>query len=165
MQRRFGPDEIIVGKTHPKGRTTCANDAFLRIADCREVDVLGQPHSLIRHPDMPRCVFKLLWDTVAPGREIVACVVTLARTGDHYRVLAHVTPDIDALGSITGYPSNRRAPRSEAVAAVATLYRELCGKLLVLPRLSICGSGRASGPPLLPVSRASTDKTENTRPE
>ena len=94
-ERVFGEDEIIVSKTDLQGRITYANSVFLRVAGYAEEDVLGQPHSMIRHPGMPRAVFKLLWETIAGGREIFAYVKNLARDGDHYWVFAHVTPSFD----------------------------------------------------------------------
>lgn len=127
-ERTFGRDEIIVSKTDPKGRITYCNDVFRRVAGYTESELLGQPHSVIRHPDMPRCVFKLLWDTIAAKGEIFAYVKNMARNGDHYWVLAHVTPSLDAAGSIIGYHSSRRLPKPSAVAAVEGLYRELKAK-------------------------------------
>lgn len=124
-ERTFGEEEIIVSKTDTSGRITYANDVFLRIAGYTEAEVIGQPHSLIRHPDMPRCVFQLLWSTIASGKEIFAYVVNMAKNGDHYWVLAHVTPTFDGAGSIVGFHSNRRTPERAALAAIEPLYREL----------------------------------------
>jgi PAS domain S-box-containing protein len=121
-ERVFGEDEIIVSKTDLQGRITYANSVFLRVAGYAEEDVLGQPHSMIRHPGMPRAVFKLLWETIAGGREIFAYVKNLARDGDHYWVFAHVTPSFDKTGAITGYHSFRRWARRDAVAAAQGLY-------------------------------------------
>ena len=103
----FGADEIIVSKTDPKGRITYANDVFLRVSHYREAEVMGQPHNLIRHPDMPHSIFKFMWQTIQGGEEIFAYVLNMARNGDHYWVFAHVTPSFDALGGIAGYHSNR----------------------------------------------------------
>ncbi|MGE0744887.1 MAG: PAS domain-containing protein [Rhodospirillales bacterium] len=125
VERHFGDEEIIVSKTDPAGRITYANRVFLRVAGYAEAEVLGQPHSLIRHPDMPRCVFKRLWDTIAGGHEIFAYVVNLAKSGDHYWVLAHVTPTFDATGAIVGYHSNRRTAERRALAAIEPLYAAL----------------------------------------
>ncbi len=125
VERFFDPDEIIVSKTDPRGRITYANQVFLRIASYTEAEVLGQPHSIVRHPDMPRCVFKLLWDTIHDGREIFAYVKNIAKNGDHYWVFAHVTPTFDAAGTIVGYHSNRRCPERSAVASIAPLYEAL----------------------------------------
>lgn len=125
VERTFGKDEIIVSKTDPKGRIIYANEVFLRMASYSERELLGQPHSIIRHPAMPRCVFKLLWDTLESGKEIFAYVLNRARNGDHYWVFAHVTPTFDASGRITSYHSNRRSPRREAVETAAGLYKQL----------------------------------------
>ena len=124
-ERTFGTDEIIVSKTDPKGRLIYANEVFLRLAGYSEAEVIGQPHSLIRHPHMPRCIFKLLWDTIQSGKECFAYVVNRSKNGDHYWVLAHVTPTFDAQGQIVSYHSNRRVPRREAVARAEALYGEL----------------------------------------
>lgn len=121
----FGEEEIIVSKTNLRGHITYANEVFTRISGFSHAELIGVPHSLIRHPQMPRCVFKLLWDTIQQGREIFAYVVNLAKNGDHYWVLAHVTPTFDAQGRIVGYHSNRRCPDREAINAVAPLYAEL----------------------------------------
>ncbi|OSQ43806.1 PAS domain-containing protein [Thalassospira alkalitolerans] len=128
VERHFSDDEIIVSKTDPKGRITYANDVFLRVAGYREKDILGQPHSIIRHPGMPRCVFALLWDTIAKGREIFAYVINRSANGDHYWVLANVTPTFGPDGKIIGYHSNRRVPRRDALEQVIPLYADLCAE-------------------------------------
>ena len=124
-ERYLREDEIIVSKTNTRGVITYANQVFLRIADLTEAEAIGAPHSIIRHPDMPRGVFHLLWDRIAAGKEIFAYVVNLAKTGDHYWVFAHVTPSFDVHGNIIGYHSNRRAPNRVAVEKVSELYAEL----------------------------------------
>ena len=125
VERTFGRDEIIVTKTDLQGRITYANDVFLRVSAYPEAEMLGQPHSMIRHPDMPRAVFKLLWDTLKDGRELFAYVVNLAGDGAHYWVLAHVTPSVDATGAVVGYHSNRRVPSARALDRVRPLYRQV----------------------------------------
>jgi PAS domain S-box-containing protein len=121
----FGENEIIVTKTDLRGSLTYANDVFLRVAGYTEKEVLGKPHNLIRHPEMPRSVFWLLWDTIKAKQEIFAYVVNQAKNGDHYWVFAHVTPSFDAGGRHVGYHSNRRSPHAAAVAAVRPLYAQL----------------------------------------
>jgi len=122
----FDRDDLIVSKTNLKGHLTYANDIFCDIAGYTEADVIGQPHNMIRHPDMPRCVFKLLWDTIQAGTELFAYVVNMAKNGDHYWVLAHVTPSYDTNGSIIGYHSTRRVPNPQTIQnIVAPLYRDL----------------------------------------
>ncbi|CAL1125542.1 unnamed protein product [Cladocopium goreaui] len=127
-ERTFHEDEIIVSKTDLKGIITYANLVFQRVSGFTEQELLGKPHNIIRHPDMPRCVFKLLWDTIAQGNEIFAYVVNLSKNGDHYWVFAHVTPSFDNQGNITGYHSSRRVPEKAAVDQVVPIYKMLLEK-------------------------------------
>jgi PAS domain S-box-containing protein len=124
-ERVFDEGEIIVSKTDLKGRITYANRIFCRIGEYTEDELIGQPHSILRHPDMPRCIFQLLWQRIGAGAEIFAFVKNLAKSGDHYWVLAHVTPSFDAAGRIDGYHSNRRLPDRSAIAAIEPLYAQL----------------------------------------
>lgn len=125
VERTFGADEIIVSKTDLQGRLTYANHVFLRIAGYPEAEVLGQPHNLIRHPDMPRSIFKLLWETIQGGSEIFAYVNNMAADGANYWVLAHVTASFDSAGKIVGYHSNRRLPARGAIQEIEPIYRTL----------------------------------------
>jgi PAS domain S-box-containing protein len=122
----FPVSEMIVSKTDLRGRLTYANSLFCRIAGYREAELIGQPHSIIRHPDMPRSVFRLLWETIEDRREIFAFVKNMARNGDHYWVFAHVTPSYDASGEMIGYHSNRRAPDRDVIETVIVpLYADV----------------------------------------
>lgn len=125
VERSFGRDEIIVTKTDPQGRITYANDVFVRVSGYSEEELLGKPHSVIRHPEMPRAVFQVLWDAILAGQEVFAYVLNLAADGAGYWVLAHVTPTVDGSGRIVGHHSNRRWPQPAAVAEVRSLYRRL----------------------------------------
>lgn len=125
-ERFFDDDELIVSKTHLKGRVTYCNDLFLQLSDFSEHEMLGQPHNIIRHPEMPRCVFKLLWETLEGGNEIFAYVVNRSRNGDHYWVNAHVTPSFDGEGRVIGYHSNRRTPDRDVLqSTIKPLYQRL----------------------------------------
>ncbi len=121
-ERVMDVNEIIVSKTNLKGHLTYANDVFCKFAGYSVSEIMGKPHSIIRNPNMPRCVFKLLWDRIQDGKEIFAYVVNRSRNGDHYWVLAHVTPSYDPSGQINGYHSNRRKPDSKAVATISEIY-------------------------------------------
>ncbi|MCF3630040.1 PAS domain-containing protein [Thalassospiraceae bacterium LMO-SO8] len=122
----FGDNEIIVSKTDLKGHLTYANDVFLDIAGYTEAEVLGKPHSLIRHPGMPRCIFKLLWETISGGGELFAYVMNRCKNGDHYWVLAHVTPSRNETGEIIGYHSSRRVPNRKILeGTIVPLYEQL----------------------------------------
>lgn len=126
VERTFADHEIIVSKTDLKGHITYANDIFLRLADMSEFEALGAPHSVIRHPDMPRCIFKLLWGRLKERREIFAYVKNMSANGDHYWVLAHVTPSYTTGGEHVGYHSNRRKPSASIIQTVIDpLYKQL----------------------------------------
>jgi PAS domain S-box-containing protein len=124
-ERRFPDEEIIVSKTDPRGKITYVNDVFVKVSGYDRRELVGSPHSLIRHPEMPRCVFQLMWETIAAGSEVFAYVVNLCKNGDHYWVYAHVTPTLDAAGRIVGYHSSRRTADRRALAPVQGLYAEL----------------------------------------
>lgn len=125
VERKLGEEEIIVSKTDPSGRLMYVNQTFLDISDFTEEELIGQQHSIVRHPEMPRCVFKLLWETVQSGQEIFAYVVNLTKYGDHYWVFAHVTPTFDTEGNIIGFHSNRRSPERKGVQSAEALYKIL----------------------------------------
>ncbi|MGC9120802.1 MAG: PAS domain-containing protein [Sulfurihydrogenibium sp.] len=121
------PDRFLVSKTDTKGIITYANPVFCEIAGYSEEELIGKPHNIVRHPDMPRTIFKLLWDTIQRGEEIFAYVKNLAKDGRYYWVLAHVTPTFDKNGKIIGYTSDRRPVlhREVLTEIIEPLYKEL----------------------------------------
>ena len=121
----FNKDDIIVSKTDTRGIITYANQVFQDVSGYKEDELLGLPHNILRHPDMPACVFKLLWNTIEEGKEIFAYVKNLAKNGGYYWVFAHVTPSFDVSGHISGYHSNRRVPYPDALQKVIPLYKKL----------------------------------------
>ena len=125
VERRFAEDEVIVSKTDLRGHITYANEVFVRVSGFREDELLGAPHSIVRHPDMPRCVVQLLWDRIAAWHEVFAYVLNMSKNGDHYWVHAHVTPTFDEQGKIVGYHSNRRVP--DAARRLSQYPHELSG--------------------------------------
>lgn len=125
QERVMREDDFIISKTDLKGRITYCNRIFIEFSGYAESELLGAPHNLIRHPDMPRGVFKLLWDTVGQGKEIFAYVKNMSKDGGFYWVVANVTPNRDLQGTIEGYFSARRKPSRGAVSAVSDLYRTM----------------------------------------
>ena len=123
----FDRDELIVSKTNTKGQLTYTNHTFLDIAGYSEADCIGKPHNMIRNPNMPRAIFDLLWSSIANGEEIFAYVVNLTKSGDHYWVIAHVTPSFEN-GQIVGYHSTRRVPNPQTIKnIIEPLYDRLKG--------------------------------------
>jgi PAS domain S-box-containing protein len=126
IEKTFDEDEIIVSKTDLTGRLIYGNRTFYRIAGLEEKDCIGNQHNIIRHPDMPRAVFELLWNSLKDNKEIFAYVVNRSNNGDHYWVFAHVTPSYDGSGKPVGYHSNRRVPDRKILNQhIIPLYKNL----------------------------------------
>lgn len=122
----FKTNEIIVSKTDLAGKIKYVNDIFIKISGYSEVELIGKPHNMVRHPDMPRAVYQLLWDRLGQGKHVFAYVVNLCKNGDHYWVLAHVCPSFDTDGNVIGYHSSRRKPDMAVVnGTIIPLYKQL----------------------------------------
>ena len=117
--------DFIVSKTDLKGRITYANKVFIEFSGFEEREVIGKQHNVIRHPEMPRAVFKLLWDSIQSGKEIFAYVKNICKDGSYYWVLANVTPSLDDRGQILGYYSVRRKPSDKAVRIINEIYKRM----------------------------------------
>lgn len=118
-------EEFMVTKTDLKGNLIYANRAFMQISGYPEYELLGKPHSIIRHPDMPHGIFRLLWETIESGRECFLYLKNLTRNGDFYWVFSNVSVDRDDKGSPKAYFSVRRRPSREGVEAIKPLYQEM----------------------------------------
>ncbi len=118
-------DDFIVSKTDLTGRITYANRTFMAISGYNEFQLFGIQHNLVRHPDMPRGVFRFLWDTLKSGHEFFGFVKNMTADGGYYWVFANVTIDVDAAGNPKGYYSVRRKPNPKALEQVIPLYREM----------------------------------------
>src|SRR5574343_1051513 len=122
-QREYplAPDVTLVSTTDLQGRITYCNSAFIEVSGYSRDELMGQPHNLIRHPDMPAEGFRDLWATVEAGRPWTGVVKNRRRDGDHYWVQANVTPILEA-GRPVGYLSVRTVPTREQVQACEALY-------------------------------------------
>jgi len=118
-------EDFIVSKTDAKGRITYANRVFMEFAGYSERALLGTQHNIVRHPDMPRGVFALMWQVLESGSEFFGYVKNMASDGSFYWTLANVTPTLDASGRIIGYFSVRRRPRTEAIAFIEPVYAQM----------------------------------------
>ena len=121
----FDRNDLIVSKTDTTGRLTYVNHTFMDVAGYSESECIGNQHNMIRHPNMPRAVFDLLWKTISGGKEIFAYVVNSTKNGDYYWVIAHVTPSVKN-GQIVGYHSTRRVCNPDTIkSAILPLYENL----------------------------------------
>ncbi|GAB1233194.1 PAS domain-containing protein [Ferrigenium sp. UT4] len=122
IERVMREDNFIVSMTDLKGRITYGNRIFIEFSGYSEKELLGSQHNIVRHPDMPRAVFKLLWDKISNKEECFAYVKNMSKDGGFYWVFTNVTPTFDTAGNITGYFSVRRKPKLSGIEAVTPLY-------------------------------------------
>ncbi|MFY8118400.1 MAG: methyl-accepting chemotaxis protein, partial [Roseateles sp.] len=120
----FPPGQSLVSTTDLKGRILHCNAAFIEVSGYAREELLGQPHNLIRHPDMPEEAFRDLWDTVAAGNPWSGVVKNRRKDGDHYWVVANVTPLLDA-GRPVAYMSVRSEPTRAQIQAAEALYASM----------------------------------------
>lgn len=118
-------DDLIVSKTDIKGRITYGNRAFNEYSGFTETEMMGVQHNIVRHPDMPRAVFKLLWDKIQAGQEVFAFVKNIRKDGAYYWVFANITPSYDVNNNLLGYFSVRRKPNPKAIQQIQPLYRQM----------------------------------------
>lgn len=112
---------LIVSRTDKQGVITHTNPAFIEMSGYSENELIGQPHSILRHPDMPAAAFKDLWDTVATGKKWSGYVKNLRKDGAYYWVYATVIPNVRN-GEVVGYTSVRRKPSRRKVEESMKLY-------------------------------------------
>jgi PAS domain S-box-containing protein len=126
IQTEFPRTTILVSKTNPSGLIIYANPEFCSVAGYSLEDLLGKPHNCIRHPDMPRAVFSLMWETLKAQRECFGYVVNRCADGNHYWVFAQVVPDIDPkTGETVSFHSTRRWADHAACQRATEVYRQL----------------------------------------
>jgi methyl-accepting chemotaxis protein/aerotaxis receptor len=114
--------EPLVSRTDPGGRILFANQVFVDTSGYSEQELVGAPHNLVRHPDMPPQAFANLWTTIKAGRPWDGLVKNRAKTGDFYWVRANVTPVVDEAGEVTGYLSIRSKPSRDSIRAAEKAY-------------------------------------------
>lgn len=123
-EKLFDANTLLVTKTDTKGIITYANRDFMDIVGLGEEQLLGKPHNVIRHPDMPKIIFKMLWSYIKSNQEIHAYVKNLCADGSYYWVMANVTPSFYK-NKVVGYHSARRIPSKKALEIIIPLYKEL----------------------------------------
>ena len=124
-EKTLSENDFIVSKTDTKGKLIYGNKIFIKISGYKESELLGQPHSILRHPDMPKAIFKLLWDRLNAKKEIFAYVKNICKDGSFYWVLANVTVTLDANGSVADLHSVRRKPSAKSMQIIPDLYAKL----------------------------------------
>jgi len=126
------PKRYLVSETDEKGIITYVNDYFIEVSGYSKEELIGQPHSILRHPDMPKVIFKLLWGKIQAGHNINAVVKNLAKDGRYYWIFTEfeIKKDTDT-GNIIGYHASRKAVSKHIVEIISDIY----GKLLQMEKL------------------------------
>ncbi|MDD4944304.1 PAS domain-containing protein [Rhodoferax sp.] len=119
----FPEGRLIVSRTDLAGIITHANDAFVEMSGYTRDELIGAPHHILRHPDMPKLAFKGLWDDVAAGKKWHGYVKNLRKDGAFYWVYATAVPNIRN-GVIVGYTSVRRKPSRTRINELIPLYQQ-----------------------------------------
>ena len=119
----FPEGRLIVSRTDLQGLITHANDAFVEMSGYAREELIGAPHHILRHPDMPRLAFKGLWDTLTSGQKWHGYVKNLRKDGAYYWVYATAVPNIRN-GVIAGYTSVRRKPSRTRINELSALYAQ-----------------------------------------
>ncbi len=120
------PKRYIVSQTDAKGKITFCNDYFMEVSGYSQEELIGKPHSIVRHPDMPKVVFKLLWETILQGKNINAVVKNLAKDGRYYWIFTEFETRKDTdTDEIIGYTASRKKISKHVLEIIADLYSRL----------------------------------------
>jgi len=117
--------DIVVSKGDEKGDISYVNPIFMKLSGYTQAELLEKPHAILRHPDMPKVVFKFLWDELKAGRDVKAFVKNMRKDGGFYWVLAHVRVAKNPDGSFRNYVSTRRGMSQAAREVIEPLYKQL----------------------------------------
>lgn len=125
MSREIEIDQysFLVSETDEKGMITFANDDFCRVAGYRLDELIGQPHNIVRHSDMPKKAFQSLWDTVKKGEIWTGYVKNRSKGGDYYWVYATVYP-FESCNGFKGYLSCRRKASQDEISKYEAIYAD-----------------------------------------
>ncbi len=118
-------NRYIVSETDAKGKLVSWNDYFQEITGYSNEELLNHSHNIIRHPDMPKVVFKLLWQTISQGNNINAVIKNLAKDGRYYWVFTEFEVKRNETGEITGYKADRKNVSKHIIEIISQLYKEL----------------------------------------
>jgi PAS domain S-box-containing protein len=122
---KLSSKDMLVSKTDTKGNITYGNAKFVEVSGYKESELIGSPHSILRHPDMPKAIFYLMWQSIKKGKNIMAVVKNLSRNGDHYWVTTDFEIKRDREGKIRNYIAFRYAAPKDIVKVMEPLYAKM----------------------------------------
>jgi PAS domain S-box-containing protein len=122
---KLNPKKYILSTTDLEGNIIKVNDYFLEVCKYSKEELIGAPHSIVRHPDMPKAIFYLMWQHIQNGQNITAVVKNMAKNGDHYWVITDFEIRRDHDGKINRYMAFRQAAPKKIVRTIEPLYKKL----------------------------------------
>jgi len=125
IEREVKNIDMIISKGDAEGNITYTNPIFMKISGYTQGELLDKPHAILRHPDMPKVIFKYLWENIKEGKEVYAYVKNLCKDGSFYWVLAQIRMAKNPDGSFRNYVSTRRQILESAKAVISELYAKL----------------------------------------
>ncbi|MBU0632628.1 PAS domain-containing protein [bacterium] len=121
----FFDGKTLISETDTKGIITYVNRKFVEMSGYRAEEALGQPHSLLRHPDMPKAAFEGMWKIIETGQMWEGYVKNLRKDGKFYWVIVNIIPKYDENHNIIGYTASRKIPNRDMISKVSQQYKEM----------------------------------------
>lgn len=122
----WNKNKVLLSKTDTKGTILYANEDFIDVSGYDEFELIGQPHNIIRHPDMPKVIFKFLWDSIKSSNNIHAIIKNMSKTGRYYWVVTDFKIIADSDGEIVGYFGTRKSVSEDIITKfIDPLYKKL----------------------------------------
>jgi len=122
---KFSKKKFIISKTDTKGFIIFTNKNFSEVSGYSEVELINQPHNILRHPDMPQAIFFLVWQTLLAGKSISGVIKNLAKDGRYYWVIADLEPKFNKKGEIIALTAFRRSAPQNVIDTTAELYETM----------------------------------------
>jgi len=127
-QEVFFDGRSLISETDTKGVITFVNRKFVEMSGYSKEEAIGQPHSLLRHPDMPKLAFEQMWKTIQAGKIWEGYVKNLRKDGKFYWVIVNIVPKLDEAGQIVGYIASRKVPKRVDIQSAEEGYKEMLAK-------------------------------------
>ena len=117
--------DIVVSKSDEEGNITYGNPIFVKLSGYDKSELIGSPHSILRHPDMPKTIFTYLWEMLKAKKEVKVFVKNRSKNGNFYRVFAVIRPALNPDGTLRNYTSTRKRSNPKAWEVLEPLYQEM----------------------------------------
>ena len=117
--------DMLVSKTDIAGTITYANSKFMKVSGYKGSELMGSPHSIVRHPDMPKAIFFMMFKRLKQGKSFLSVIKNMSKNGDHYWVTTDFSIQRDRDGNIVSFMSFREAAPKSVVQEIEILYSKM----------------------------------------